>query len=56
MYLNTFMVILPVNGGKSGKLTDVFQTRHGHQGQHPQRLLGIVDTILVSFGYYSIKN
>ena len=27
----------------------------GHQGQHPQRLLGIVETILVSFGYYFIK-
>ena len=25
------------------------------QGQHPQRLLGIVDTILVPFGYYFTK-
>ena len=27
----------------------------GTSGQHPQRLLGIVETILVSFGYYFIK-
>ena len=54
-YLSTLMVILPVTGGQSGKLTDAFQTQKGHQGQHPQRLLGIFDTLLVSFGYYFIK-
>ena len=27
-------------------------TQQAHQGQHPQRLLGIVEAILVSFGYY----
>ena len=43
------MVILPVTGGLSGKPTDVFHTQQGHQGQHPQRLLGIVETILVLF-------
>ena len=44
-YLGTLMVILPVIGGYSGRLTDVFNTQYGHQGQHLQRLLGIVDTI-----------
>ena len=28
----------------------------GTSGFHPQRLLGIVEAILVSFGYYFIKN
>ena len=38
------------------KLINVFHTQQGHQGQHPQRLLGIVEAILVSFGYYFVKN
>ena len=33
----------------------MFHTQQGHQGQHPQRLLGIVEAILVSFGYYFLK-
>ena len=33
----------------------MFHTQKGHQGQHSKRLLGIVETILVSFGYYFIK-
>ena len=50
-----------VNGDFAGDLRVEWQADQrvphstGTYGQHPQRLLGIVETILVSFGYYFIK-